>query len=125
MSEQDIRDIQSRLDSLQEYIRAIPKRVGIINLQQLIDQACKLFPNGTHYDHLIQTINQHLPETLTAKLTELQSNCAKLGNPYASHIISEAAGICAQLQQFRTAHLSHTPQLSTIGHLLHQLHLMQ
>ena len=125
MSEEDIRAVQSRLDSLQEYIRAIPKKVGTINLQQLIDQACTLFPTGSHYDHIIQNINKHLPETLTAKLAELQTNSAKLCDPYASHIISEAAAISAQLHQFRTSHLSQTPQISTIGHLLHQLHLMQ
>jgi hypothetical protein len=125
MSQEDIRAVQTRLYSLQEYIRAIPKSVGVINLKQLIDEACTLFPDGKHYDHLIQDINQHLPTTITAKLAELQANCAKLSDPYASHIISEAAAISAQLQQFRTSHLSHTPQLSTIGLLLHQLHLMQ
>jgi hypothetical protein len=117
MSEEDIRAVQSRLDSLQEYIRAIPKKIGAVNLQQLIDQACKLFPTGSHYDHIIQNINKHLPETLTAKLAELQTNCAKLCDPYASHIISEAAAISAQLHQFRTTINMNSMQANIITNL--------
>jgi hypothetical protein len=134
MSFEDIHALHKRIFALKFYILNIPKSVqkaksfDVTNLHQLIDDACSEFPNGDPYDRIISDINNRLPTTITDKLAELHTattNCANLCEPYRGHILSEAAGISAELQTFRAHHLTNTSQLFTVGLLLQQLHSLQ
>jgi hypothetical protein len=125
MSLEDIQAVQTRLHALKSYIYAIPKAFNPDNIRYLINEACYAFSDGTHYEHITENINKHLPTTIAAKLAELQEHCSNFAAPYSAHITSEAAAIITLLQQFQTYHLSNTPQLSTLGLLLQQLHSLQ
>ena len=99
-----LRSIYDRVNRLEAYIQAIPRKQGAVVLATKIGEACRLLPSGRHYDDVVKDLERLLPVTIDEKLREVEVYCRKLGAPYAPHIIAEVAGILAELQSFRSAH---------------------
>ena len=104
MSYTPLRSIQERLDRLQIYIDKIPQKLSGPGVTTKIQEVCKMFPNGRHYDTIVQHWKTYLPETIDSKLKELKEQCSRMVDPYFSHITSEIDGILSELQSFRSSH---------------------
>ena len=135
MSLDDLRDIQTRLQSLQRYIQAIPSNVGAVGLKSIIDSAVYELPLGVPYDNLIKNLEEDLPQTIDTNLTQLQAACETLDDPYKEHILEVISDVLTHLQSFRSHH-THVPTETanltfSPGHhikinvLLQQLHSMK
>jgi hypothetical protein len=91
MSLEELRDIHVRVDRLQMYI------ARTIGLKTKIDSVCAVFPGGIHYDNIVQDLKRLLPATIDASLRDVEAYCAKLGEPYRTHIVVEVSGILSAL----------------------------
>ncbi len=101
MSVEELRSIHERLERLQLYIERIPKKVGAIGLKTKIDGVCAAFV-GEHYDQIVADMKRMLPETIDARLRDIEQYCEKLGEPYRAHIVGEVNVILVELRRFRT-----------------------
>ena len=135
MSLEDLRNIQSRLLELQEYIEkaAKTKKTFFGDLIAIINKARSLLPTDVMYDALIQNVDVYLPHTIDAKLKHLNTQTQHILSDtidtkqpvlesYARHIMSEVTGITTQLQTFRISH-THTHNESGNGSLEPHAHM--
>ena len=135
MSLDDLRDIQTRLENLQRYIKKMPSNVDAVYLKSIIDSVVDELPLGVPYSDLIENLEEHLPQTIDANLTKLQEACETLDGPNKEHILEVIADVLTHLQSFRSHH-THVPTETanltfSPGHhikinvLLQQLHSMK
>ena len=135
MSLDDLRDIQTRLVNLQRYIKKMPSNVDAVDLKSIIDSVVDDLPLGVPYDNLIKNLEEDLPQTIDTNLTQLQSACETLDEPYKEHILEVILDVLTHLQSFRSHH-THVPTETanltfSPGHhikinvLLQQLHTMK
>jgi hypothetical protein len=92
---------------LQTYIARIPANVGAVGLKGKIDAVLAVFPEGRHYDAIVQDLPTLLPETIDGGLKTVETYCGKLVEPWRSHIVGQVHGILSALAAFRTTHLLH------------------